>query len=67
MTRQRLVQAGFRERRKMVHNVLPRQLTHLGRARIDEALERVGITPDRRPQTLSLDDWLALHAELTPL
>src|SRR4029453_7857697 len=30
----RLVQAGFRERRKMLHNVLPRQLPGLGRKRI---------------------------------
>jgi 16S rRNA (adenine1518-N6/adenine1519-N6)-dimethyltransferase len=63
----RLVQAGFRERRKMVHNVLPRQLPHLGRARIDEALAAVGIAADRRPQTLSLDDWLALRMALGPL
>jgi hypothetical protein len=51
----------------MVHNVLPRQLPHLGRARIDEALAAVGIAADRRPQTLSLDDWLALRMALGPL
>jgi 16S rRNA (adenine1518-N6/adenine1519-N6)-dimethyltransferase len=63
----RLVQAGFRERRKMVHNVLPRQLPHLGRARIDDALASAGIAQDRRPQTLSVDDWLTLHAALAPI
>jgi 16S rRNA (adenine1518-N6/adenine1519-N6)-dimethyltransferase len=63
----RLVQAGFRERRKMVHNVLPRQLPHLGRARIDEALVAAGVAADRRPQTLSLDDWLTLADALGPL
>jgi 16S rRNA (adenine1518-N6/adenine1519-N6)-dimethyltransferase len=56
----RLVQAGFRERRKMLHNVLPRQLPHIGRERFVAALEEVGISPDRRPQTLSVADWMAL-------
>ncbi len=56
----RLVQAGFRERRKMLHNVLPRQLPQVGRERFDAALAQVGITPDRRPQTVSVDEWMAL-------
>jgi len=55
----RLVQAGFRERRKMLRNVLPRQLPHLGE-RLDAALARVGIDGDRRPQTLSVEDWIRL-------
>jgi 16S rRNA (adenine1518-N6/adenine1519-N6)-dimethyltransferase len=55
----RLVQAGFRERRKMLRNVLPRQLPHLGE-RLDAALARVGIEGGRRPQTLSVDDWIRL-------
>ena len=56
----RLVQAGFRERRKMLHNVLPRQLPQIGRERFDAALAAVGIAPDRRPQTVSVDEWIAL-------
>ena len=63
----RLVQAGFRERRKMLHNVLPRQLPRIGREGFDRALGAVGILPDRRPQTLSVVEWLALAAELGPL
>ena len=55
-----LVQAGFRERRKMIRNVLGRQL-RVGQARVDAALAAVGITGDRRPQTLSVDEWVALH------
>jgi 16S rRNA (adenine1518-N6/adenine1519-N6)-dimethyltransferase len=58
-----LVQAGFRERRKMIHNVLVRQLG-LPSARIDAALAAVGIDRDRRPQTLSVEEWLALRAAL---
>lgn len=63
----RLVQAGFRERRKMLHNVLPRQLPQVGGERFEDALARTGIARDRRPQTLSVEDWLALHAALGPL
>jgi 16S rRNA (adenine1518-N6/adenine1519-N6)-dimethyltransferase len=64
-----LVQAGFRERRKMLRNVLARQLRAgedratgplVGQARVDAALEAAGIAGDRRPQTLSIEDWLRL-------
>jgi 16S rRNA (adenine1518-N6/adenine1519-N6)-dimethyltransferase len=63
----RLVQAGFRERRKMLHNVLPRQLPGVGRKRFEEALAAAVIAPDRRPQTVSVHEWLALHRALGPL
>ena len=46
----RLVQAAFRERRKMIHNVLARQLP-VEPARVAAALAAAGIAPDRRPQT----------------
>ena len=62
----RLVQAAFRERRKMIHNVLSRQLPVDG-PRVSAALEAAGIDPDRRPQTLAVGEWLALHAALGPL
>ncbi|HEY3164775.1 MAG TPA: rRNA adenine dimethyltransferase family protein, partial [Candidatus Limnocylindrales bacterium] len=55
----RLVQAGFRERRKMLHNVLSRQLP-VEPARVDAALAAAGITPDRRAQTVAVGEWLAL-------
>ncbi len=63
----RLVQAAFRERRKMLHNVLPRQLPEVGRTRIAAALATVGIADDRRPQTLSVEEWLALADALGPI
>ena len=63
----RLVQAGFRERRKMLHNVLPRQLPQVGRERFDAALAAVGIAPDRRPQTVSVDEWMALSRRVGPI
>ena len=64
-----LVQSGFRERRKMLRNVLARQLHEgadgssgplVGQARVDAALASAGIAGDRRPQTLSVGDWLRL-------
>jgi 16S rRNA (adenine1518-N6/adenine1519-N6)-dimethyltransferase len=63
----RLVQAGFRERRKMLHNVLPRQLPGVTPERIDEALGRSAIASDRRPQTLSVEEWIALEAAIGPV
>jgi len=69
-----LVQAGLRERRKMLRNVLARQLRSgadgatgplVGQPRVDAALEAVGIAGDRRPQTLSVEDWLRLLEALS--
>jgi 16S rRNA (adenine1518-N6/adenine1519-N6)-dimethyltransferase len=62
----RLVQAAFRERRKMLHNVLSRQLP-VDSDRVDAALAASGIAPDRRPQTLAVGEWLLLRAHLGPL
>jgi 16S rRNA (adenine1518-N6/adenine1519-N6)-dimethyltransferase len=53
------VQAAFRERRKMLHNVLSRQLP-IEPARVDAALAAAGIAPDRRPQTVAVGEWLQL-------
>jgi 16S rRNA (adenine1518-N6/adenine1519-N6)-dimethyltransferase len=61
----RLVQAGFRERRKMLRNVLARQLP-VHEPRLQAALESAGIAPDRRPQTLAVEEWIALHRALRP-
>jgi len=55
----RLVQASFRERRKMLHNVLSRQLP-VEPAVVTAALETAGIAPDRRPQTVAVGEWLKL-------
>jgi len=57
----RVVQAGFRERRKKLHNVLSRQLP-LTSAELARVLARAGIDGDRRPQTLSVAEWLSLSA-----
>jgi 16S rRNA (adenine1518-N6/adenine1519-N6)-dimethyltransferase len=62
----RLVQAGFRERRKMLHNVLSRQLP-VPSEQVDGALARAEIAPDRRPQTLEVGEWLRLLEEIGPI
>lgn len=62
----RLVQAGFRERRKKLRNALPRALPLL-ETEIVAALRRASLSPDQRAQTLSVQDWLALLAELPEL
>lgn len=62
----RLVQAGFRERRKMLHNVLARQLPVPGE-RVRAALATAGIEGERRPQTLSVEEWLRLRDALGPI
>lgn len=62
----RLVQTAFRERRKMIHNVLARQL-RMDTGRVDAALREAGIDADRRPQTLGVGEWLRLKAVLGPL
>ncbi|HEY7591048.1 MAG TPA: 16S rRNA (adenine(1518)-N(6)/adenine(1519)-N(6))-dimethyltransferase RsmA [Candidatus Limnocylindrales bacterium] len=62
----RLVQAGFRERRKMLHNVLARQLP-VPADRVRDALAAAGIDDTRRPQTLGVGEWLALREALGPI
>src|SRR4029077_16037087 len=60
----RVVQAGFRQRRKQIHNGLSRELP-LSAAEVRAALEGCGVMPDRRPQTLSIDEWVCLHRALS--
>jgi 16S rRNA (adenine1518-N6/adenine1519-N6)-dimethyltransferase len=62
----RVVQAAFRERRKMLHNVLTRQLP-VTPDRVDAALVATGIARERRPQTLAVGEWIALAEALGPL
>jgi len=59
----RLVQVGFHERRKMIRNVLIRQLGQPADA-IDRALAACAIDGERRSQTLSVDEWITLRDAL---
>jgi 16S rRNA (adenine1518-N6/adenine1519-N6)-dimethyltransferase len=62
-TLHRVVQAAFRQRRKQIHNSLVRELP-VDRETVDRALAGCAVTPDRRPQTLSVPEWACLAAAL---
>jgi 16S rRNA (adenine1518-N6/adenine1519-N6)-dimethyltransferase len=61
----RVVQAGFRQRRKQIHNGLGRELP-VGSAAVADALVACGIDGERRPQTLSVEEWSCLATQLEP-
>ena len=62
----RLVQAGFRQRRKQLHNALSRELP-VPRATLAAAFAACGIDSERRAQTLSLGEWDCLNGHLAGL
>jgi 16S rRNA (adenine1518-N6/adenine1519-N6)-dimethyltransferase len=61
----RIVQAGFRQRRKQLHNGLTRELG-LARERVDAALLACEIDSERRPQTLTVDEWACVADAVGP-
>jgi 16S rRNA (adenine1518-N6/adenine1519-N6)-dimethyltransferase len=61
----RVVQAGFRQRRKQIHNGLGRELK--AGAEAAAALAACAIDGERRPQTLSVEEWACLSDRLAPL
>jgi 16S rRNA (adenine1518-N6/adenine1519-N6)-dimethyltransferase len=61
----RLVQAGFRQRRKQLHNALSRELA-VPREPLSAAFGACSIDPERRAQTLSVQEWACLLAQLGP-
>jgi 16S rRNA (adenine1518-N6/adenine1519-N6)-dimethyltransferase len=60
----RVVQAGFSERRKQVHNSLAHGL-HRKDEEIRKWLAAAGIEANRRAETLSIEEWLRLWHEAT--
>jgi 16S rRNA (adenine1518-N6/adenine1519-N6)-dimethyltransferase len=59
----RLVQAGFSQRRKQVHNSLTHGL-HRKNVEVQAGLLAANIDPSRRAETLSIEDWLRLWHEM---
>ena len=59
----RLVQAGFSERRKQLHNSLAHGL-HRKNVDVQPWLLAANIDPSRRAETLSIEDWLRLWHEM---
>jgi 16S rRNA (adenine1518-N6/adenine1519-N6)-dimethyltransferase len=61
----RVVQAAFRQRRKQIHNSLGRELP-VEAGQVLEALVACGVDGERRPQTLTVDEWACLARRLGP-
>jgi 16S rRNA (adenine1518-N6/adenine1519-N6)-dimethyltransferase len=62
----RLVQAGFRQRRKQLHNALGREL-HIERETLNAAFAACGLEPEQRAQTLDVAQWACLLDRLGPV
>lgn len=56
----RMVKAGYSQRRKKLRSSLSAGL-HIGKPEASELLEQAGLSPDSRPQELSLQDWYSLY------
>ncbi len=61
----RLVKAGFSQRRKTLLNSLSASL-QLDKAVVKAACAKALIDPQRRPQTLSLQEWYNLYQSINP-
>ena len=59
----RIVKAGFKQPRKQLGNNLSQGLK-LSREEVEMRLGRIGITPNQRAETLSLENWLTLAKSL---
>ncbi len=55
----RLIRAGFSQKRKTLRNALSGGLGWTG-ARAEDLLQRAGIDPNRRAESLALEEWAAL-------
>ncbi len=55
----KVVQAGFAEKRKQLHNSLTHEL-HIKNEDIRSLLQQVGIEASRRAETVSIEEWLQL-------
>jgi 16S rRNA (adenine1518-N6/adenine1519-N6)-dimethyltransferase len=61
----RVVRGGFAQKRKQLHNTLAASLS-LADADVRAALADAGVAPERRAETLSLLEWSAVTAALSP-
>lgn len=60
----KIVKAGFRGRRKQLHNALTKSLQHTNEI-IKEVLVKSKINSNRRAQTLTIPEWIKLYQNLT--
>jgi 16S rRNA (adenine1518-N6/adenine1519-N6)-dimethyltransferase len=59
----RVVRAGFGQKRKQLRNAISAGL-HIDKASADTLLQQAGIDPQRRAETVRLDEWAALTRAL---
>lgn len=62
----KVVEALFRYRRRMILNALLTSFSHLEKTKLLKILARLDILPDRRGDTLSRDEFMALTDALFP-
>lgn len=60
----RITRAAMGQRRKMIRNSLG---TLFDKQRLESALEACGLTPQMRPEQISLEKLLLLHQQLTEI
>jgi 16S rRNA (adenine1518-N6/adenine1519-N6)-dimethyltransferase len=64
----RLIKAGFLLARKKLSNALPNGLASIGirveKTRVVAALEAAGVDPNRRAETLTLEEWAGVYRQL---
>ena len=67
----RVIKAGFLQPRKKLANALPGGLAAMGnpigRDTALATLEAVGVSPDRRAETLALAEWVAIYKQLAAI
>lgn len=62
----RIVRAGFNQKRKQVANSIAARFG-LPKAEVETWLRQAGVDPDRRAQTLAVDEWVAIRRAAPPL
>lgn len=62
----RLIKAGFSQKRKMLRNTLSSGL-HLPHDQVETLLGQAGIDPQRRAQTLSINEWGTVTDSFLPI
>ncbi len=61
-----IISLGFRQKRKTILNNLKNfSVCNSKKQEMSQILKRVGILPDRRAETLSIDEWKRLAQSLT--
>jgi 16S rRNA (adenine1518-N6/adenine1519-N6)-dimethyltransferase len=58
-----VVRAGFGQKRKQLRNALTQGL-RLPADTVEQGMEKAGIDPERRAQTLGVDEWITLYRAL---